>query len=338
MRPWLLFLIIASCLGCSSTARKGDAAFETLELRYEGMTGTVSVVELAEDLGYLAPIKLTYVGNNATGGPHSLQAVVSGDLDIGSSFNGAIIKMVASKAPLRSVVAAYGTDGEAYSGFFVLDDSPVHSARDLIGKAVSLNTLGAHAEFALREYLARGGLSPEQIKQVTVLALPPVHGEMALRMKQVQAAHLINTFRDKALDRGGVRKLFSDHDMWGSFNAGSYVMSKRFVAEHPKTVRKFVEAVGKAHAWSRSQSHTTVRARMEAIIHTRKRNEDASAVAYWKSYGAATELGQLSEREFSMWIEWLERDGQLARGQVRPSDVYTNEFQPASARFAQRVP
>ena len=77
---------------------------------------------------------------------------------------------------------------------------------------------------------------------------------------------------------------------------------------------------------------------MEAIIQKRRRNEDASAVAYWKSYGAASQLGQLSEREFSMWIEWLERDGQLARGQIRPRDVYTNEFQPQRARFAQRVP
>lgn len=106
----------------------------------------VSLPELAEDLGFLAPVKLDYVGNNSTGGPHSIQAVVSGDTDFGNSFNGAIIKLISAKAPLRCVVASYGTDEKQYSGFYALTDSPVKGAADLLGEHVSLNTLGAHAE------------------------------------------------------------------------------------------------------------------------------------------------------------------------------------------------
>jgi ABC-type nitrate/sulfonate/bicarbonate transport system substrate-binding protein len=127
----LVLVVLASCSRAAATKQVGD--FETDSLRYEGQAGYVTPAELAEHLGYLAPIRLSYVGNNATGGPHSIAAVVSGDLDFGSSFNGAIIKLVAAKAPLRAVVAAYGTDELTFQGFYVLDESPIRGPRDQRG-------------------------------------------------------------------------------------------------------------------------------------------------------------------------------------------------------------
>jgi ABC-type nitrate/sulfonate/bicarbonate transport system substrate-binding protein len=40
-------------------------------------------------------------------------------------------------------------------------NTTIRNARDLIGKKVGMNTLGAHAELMRREYLACGGLSGE---------------------------------------------------------------------------------------------------------------------------------------------------------------------------------
>jgi ABC-type nitrate/sulfonate/bicarbonate transport system substrate-binding protein len=311
-------------LACTKPDVRGRDGLETLSLRYEGSANIVTLPELAEDLGYLSPVKLEYVGNNSTGGPHSIQAVVSGDTDFGNSFNGAIIKLIAAKAPLRCVVASYGTDEQQYSGFYALDTSQVRGPADFVGKHVSLNTLGAHAEFALREYLARGGVSADQ---VTMVPLPLPNGELALRNRQVEVAHMALIFREKALARGGVHKVFSDYDLWGAFNAGSHVMSTRFLAKNPNTARKFVQAVGKAVAWTKSQPREVVVARMKQIIHKRKRHEDTSAVHYWRSFGVATPHGELHQRDFAMWIEWLVKDGQLAKGQLKPSDVYSNEYQ-----------
>jgi hypothetical protein len=36
-----------------------------------------------------------------------------------------------------------------------------------------------------------------------------------------------------------------------------------------------------------------------------------------------------------MWIGWLERDRQLKPGQVKPADIYTNEFQPGKGALSQ---
>jgi ABC-type nitrate/sulfonate/bicarbonate transport system substrate-binding protein len=321
----LALLLLSTCSRVPPGQRSDG--YETLELRYEGNPGQVSIHELAEDLGYLAPVKLKYVGANASGGPHSIQAVVSGDLDIGSSFNGAIVKLVASKAPLTAVVAAYGTDAVNFQGTYVLDDSPVKTASDLIGKQVSMNTLGAHAEFAVREWLARSGLSNEKAKQVSLIALPAINGEQALRQKQVDAAVLGSIFQHKAVARGGVRKLVSDYDMFGPLTAGSVVMSNRFLKQNPNTVRKYVSAVGSAFAWLQSHTNEEAIARFTQIIKKRGRHEDLSVVEHWSGNGVSAPHGRLEDRDFQVWIDWLVRDKQIAPGQIRSSDIYTNEYQ-----------
>nr|WP_049949462.1 hypothetical protein [Sorangium cellulosum] len=55
-------LSLAACSKAEPGGGQGDRAagdYEVLELRHQGFAGVVSVPELAEDLGYLAPLKLT---------------------------------------------------------------------------------------------------------------------------------------------------------------------------------------------------------------------------------------------------------------------------------------
>ena len=73
-------------------------------------------------------------------------------------------------------------------------------------------------------------------------------------------------------------------------------------------------------------------ARLRAIIAKRKRQENDEVVQYWKSTGIAGTAGQLHDRELQIWIDWLVKDGVLKPGQLRPSDVYTNEFNPAAGK------
>lgn len=323
---WLSLLLLVACSRVPAPQRHPDG-YETLELRYEGNPGTVSIHELAEDLGYLAPIKLNYVGANASGGPHSIQAVVSGDLDIGTSFNGAIVKLIAHKAPLKAVVASYGTDAATFQGTYVLEESPVRKASDLIGKQVSMNTLGAHAEFSLREWLARSGLSVDKAKQVSMIALPASNGEQALRQKQVDAAVLGSIFQRKAVARGGLRRIASDFEMFGPLTAGSVVMSTRFIEQNPNTVRKYVRAVSRAFDWLHAHSNQEAIERYRHIVHKRKRNEDTSVIEHWTGNGVSSPHGRLEDRDFDVWIDWLVRDGQVSPGQITAKDVYTNEYQ-----------
>jgi ABC-type nitrate/sulfonate/bicarbonate transport system substrate-binding protein len=296
---------------------------EKTEVRYQGWASQVTFAELAEDLGYLAPLKLKWVGNTISG-PQDIQTVVTGDVDIGGAFYGAIVKLVAAKAPIKAVIGYYGSDADTYYGYYVKQDSPIKTARDLIGKKVAVNTLGAHLEFVLREYLSRGGLSAAEAKQVTLVAVPPVTGEQALRQGQVEVTALNGILRDKALERGGLHKLFTDTDLFGDFTGGAYVLREKFIKDNPNTARKLVEGISRAIEWARTTPPEEVRARFEKIIAERRRNEDASSIKYWKSTGVASKGGLITDAQLQVWIDWLVKDGLLKPDQLKASDIYTN--------------
>jgi ABC-type nitrate/sulfonate/bicarbonate transport system substrate-binding protein len=186
--------------------------------------------------------------------------------------------------------------------------------------------LVAHLEFVLLEYLARNVLSPAEVKQVTLVASPPVTGEQALRQGQVEVTTLSGVLRDKALERGGLRRLFADTELFGNFTGGSYVLRERFIRDNPNTARKLIEGLSQAIAWAQTTSPEEVRGRFERIIAERKRNEDASPIKYWKSTGVATKGGLIGDAEVQVWIDWLVKDGLLKPDRLKASDIYTNTF------------
>ncbi|MCK2220143.1 ABC transporter substrate-binding protein [Actinomadura sp. ATCC 31491] len=325
----LLPAVLAGCGGAEATT----GASEVKVLRYQGNAGAVTFAELAESLGYLGDVKLKWVGNT-TSGPQDIQSAATGQTDFGGAFNGAIIKLKAARAPIRAVVGYYGSDRETFNGYYVKQDSPIRTARDLIGKKIGVNTLGAHHEAVIKEYLKRQGLTPEEVKQVQLVVIPPVNTEQALRQGQLDAGTLGGVLRDKALERGGLRPLFTDVDLFGPFTAGSIVLREDFIADNPATVKTFVAGFAKAVEWAQTHSRAEVVARFEQIIAKRGRNESADTVRLWKSTGIAGKGGVIAPKEFQTWIDWLEREGELRPGQVKAADVYTNEFNPYAAGSA----
>lgn len=335
----VLCCALLGALGCSkdrASAASGPAHAEAKHtLRYQGSAGLVTYPELAEALGYLAPVQLVHVGNTISG-PQDIQSVVTGDTDFGGAFNGAIVKLLLSKAPIRAVIGLPGVDEETWYGFYVLDDAKIRSARDFIGKKVAMNTLGAHHEFVLKEYLQRGGLTKAEVEQVTLVVLPPVNTEQALRARQIDVAVLGSVVRDKALERGGIHPVFSDYELFGQMTSASYVVHERLAREHPETVRKFVEATGKAMTWVRERPREEVVARMEQIIAQRGRSENSALLRYFRPVRGELPGGLLSDLQFQRWIDWMVRDGQLQNGQLKASELYTNQFNPLSRPAVKR--
>jgi ABC-type nitrate/sulfonate/bicarbonate transport system substrate-binding protein len=311
---------LAACGGSDEPAA-GD---QVKELRYQGSVGSVTLPELAADLGYLGDLELNWIGNTISG-PQDIQAATTGDTDFGGAFNGAIVKLASSGAPITAVIGYYGVDDVTFNGFYVLDDSPIKSARDLIGKKIGVNTLGAHAEAITKTYLTKAGLTDDEIKQVELIVVPPVNTEQSLRAKQIDVAALGGTLRDKALDRGGIHALYTDYDLLGKFTAGSYIFRDDFLEKNPDTVKTFVSGVGRAIEWSRTTPRDEVIARLKDIIKKRGREEDDSQTQFWKSYGVNGKGGVIEEREFATWIEWLDRAGELKKD-IKAADVYSNDY------------
>jgi ABC-type nitrate/sulfonate/bicarbonate transport system substrate-binding protein len=169
-------------------------------------------------------------------------------------------------------------------------------------------------------------MTQEEIRQVMLVSLPPLNVEQALRQGQVDVSVLTSIYRDVAVERGGLRLLFSDLDLFGPFTAGTYVLKTDFIARHPQAARRFVEGVGRALDWSRDTPREQVQQRFADIIARRKRNENAALVKYWRSYGVAGRRGRIEPKDFQIWIDWLVRSGELKAGQVPRASVFTNEL------------
>ena len=333
MKKWLLVAILAVVGAVLAACGNDDVKTASGEngetvIKYQMARATVYPAELAADLGYLEGIKLQSV-SDFKGGTESIQLVGTGEIDLGNAFTGAVIKAASKNVKLHSVIGYYGSDELTNIAAYVLEGSNIKEAKDLIGKKVGVNILGAHLEVVLKEYLLQGGLTDKEISEVQLVTVPMTSAEQTLRAKQIDAVLLIGPAKDLAIERGGLTELFVDYEVIGqSFTAGNYFFSEKFAEENPKVVKQFVEGVAKAIEWSRETPREEVIERMENIIKKRDPNESIDNIKFWKSFGVASEGGVISDEEMQIWIDWLVKSGELKEGEIKPSDLYTNEYNP----------
>lgn len=333
--PWrALTLAVAASWCFSQTSAPGfaqttktDNVPEVTELRHQGWSGLVLFPELAEDLGYLGPIKLKWVGNTISG-PQDIQSVVTGDTDFGGAFNGSIAKLIVARAAIKAVIAYYGSDKDTYTGLYVQQDSPIQGPKDLLGKKIGVNTLAAYQEYVITDYLLRNGFSKDDVKKVTLVPAPPVNLAQLLRQGQIEATFLQDVVREKSVSQGGLREITSDVKEYGPLSLASYVLTNKFIEKNPRATKLFVEATARAIEWARTTPRDQVKARLKSIVEKRKRNEDPTIVDFWKSPQVAGKGGLISDKEFATYIDWYVQTGQLKKDQIKPSDVYTNAFNP----------
>lgn len=295
---------------------------EPVTIRYLASQGSVSPHELAAELGYLEPlgIKIENVGY-AQGGPASLFALASGDVDLGSAATSAVVNSIAGGNDFVAAYASNGINDQVQSVFYVLDDSPIKSIKDIAGKSIAVNTLGAHLDYTVREALHQNGL-PENAANLIVVPGPQL--EQTLRSKQVDVAALgywQATFEGKLKEGGGVRAIFDDTDVLGEIAGGFIVLRRDFIAAHPKAARDFVEQSTRAADWSRENPDE---ARKVIASLLEKRGEDGSLAKYWTGFGLRPGA-QATERDLGFWIDVLERGGSLPKGKLKAADLL---FQP----------
>ena len=317
--------------GCSTQQVDKNPTAEVTHLRYQSYPGLVSLPELAQDLGYLGKIKLDYVGT-VQGGPQDLLTLVSGDVDFASAFNGAVVKVIAAGLDVVPVVASYGSDEDMNVGFYVLENSPIRSPRDFIGKKVAVNAFGAHYEFVVKDYLLRHGLTEKEIREVELIVLPPVSTEQSLRNGQIDIAVFSGILEKRALKSGGVRPIFKDIELYGPFTAGSYAMRKDFIAQHRDAAKTFVNGVARAQEWLHHTPKEQIVTRMESIIDKRQRNETKVLIPYYTGTGVKDVGGVQKNQDFEPWVNALVQEQKLKPHQLNVSTLYSNEFNPYAAQ------
>lgn len=294
------------------------AAADDVTIRYLASRGGLDASELAEQLGYFkgTGITLKDVGY-AQGGPESLFALAGGSVEIGSAATPAILNSIASG---NDFVVAYPTNGvndAVHSSFEVLPDSPIRTIKDLVGKKIAVNTLGAHLDYTIREAFRSAGL-PETSAQLVVVPGPQL--EQVLRSHQVDVAafgYWQTTFEGFANKHGALRTVFTDNQVLGDIAGGFTVLRRDWVNAHPEAAKTYIKESARALDYAREHPAETQTIIAEVL---KARGENPEVAQYFAGYGVRPG-GLPTLRDVQFWIDLLTRDGKLRSGQLSAKDI-----------------
>jgi ABC-type nitrate/sulfonate/bicarbonate transport system substrate-binding protein len=320
-----LALVLAGL--CLCVNRAGAAAARNPDqptiIRYLAGYGFIATYEVADALGWLREkgIMLESEGYSQ-GGPESLAAMASGSVDLAGAATPAIINALAGGAKIRGVMPGGGINKSVNSKFFVLADSDIKAAQDLKDRSVAVNTLGAHLDYTVREYLRGHGLPEDDAKLIIV---PGPQLDQILRHKQADVVAVgawQSIFAGKIEAEGGARVLFTDYDVLGPIVLGSTAMEKAFIDRHPQAVKDFVTASDRAADWT--EEHPDEAKKLVARI-LAERGENVELAKFWRGFGLR-EHALYIDHDAQYWIDVLVRSGRLKTGQFTPEDVETNKY------------
>lgn len=300
-------------------ALSGSAlAAEEVKFRYLASQGGLSAHELAAELGYFdgTGITIENVGY-ATGGPASLIALASGDVEIGSAATSAVLNSIIGGNDFVAAYPSNGINDEVQSIFYVLEDSPIRDIKDIAGKTIAVNTLGAHLDYTIREALHSVGLPSDAANQIVV---PGPQLEQVLRSGQVDVSafgYWQTTFEGAAKQKGGLRAIFDDTDVLGEIAGGFIVLRRDFIEKRPEAARIFVEQSERALDYAREHPEETRAIFAKALA---ERGENPDIAQYFRGYGVRPG-GKAVERDLQFWIDVLVREGKLKEGQLSAGDI-----------------
>lgn len=311
-------------LSKKETKANASATKEFITLKTTGSLGaSATIIDIAEEKGFLEEqgIKLERIGA-VQGGTEAVQALITGSIDIAGSAWQPWINAVNRGSKLKVVVAGQGQNAKEPGILWIVKkNSSIRSAKDLVGKKLAVNVLGAEADYVTRAYLKQNGLS---IEQVQLIVVPWPQHEQVFKSEQVEMVATNTPFSDKILEGGDARVLFSNYDIRGETALYVYGVREDLIVKNPQAVRKFVTAIAKAYDWSAENPEEA----RKVVAEIYKKNGNNPELAKYWSPRIAWEHGLIKDKDVQWWLDVFVGDGKLQQGQIKPSDIYTNEFNP----------
>ncbi len=238
------------------------------------------------------------------------QALIAGNVEY-TTVPTAALTAALQGAPLRVLFTTYQK-----AMFWLYSRPEIREVKDLVGKKVAVSSIGAAADSALREFLARYGL--EAGRDIVVLSIGVGSTRfVALQNGTVDAAMLTTPWNFKAPETG-LRELVSFVKQDLIRLNGSIVVRDALLQSDRPSVEKFVRATEKGFL-------STLHSRSETaaiLARNMKISEDLAAKIYDLARPAMTPEGVLSdELQKRALAPMLER---LGRRDVPPLDKFFN--------------
>jgi len=332
----VIFTLLATSGGCSKSGNNNpgteseknnnsnnsstvtdESSFDVIKLPSSSNPLNVDTITIAEELGFFKEqrIKIERVG--IVPWSQLIPSLVSGKIHFASGHINRVAAAVAAGAKVKAVPAnTLTTEEKPHMTFVVKEESPIRAPEDILGKKVAIMAYGGCNEYTPYEYLKKNGISDPKGK-FEIVIVPAGKEEEALRKGDVEIA---GTHDDPAnlLDRGGVRILFTDYDIWDDVGGQApFFAAESFIDKNPDLVKRFVTVIGKVNKWINENQQEAIE------INAKVYNVDASKVRV----GYFVSDAVIKEDTVQLWIDILNGYNDLKRD-IKASEIYTNEFNP----------
>lgn len=273
-------------------------------------------------------------GIQGGGGTVALQALLANNVDSAGSAWPAWINIVAKGGKIKALlgtIVATKSNQPGNSGLLVLQESGIHAIKDLAGRKIAVNVLGAEADYVIRQYLKKNGLSIDQVQLVVV---PMENQEQMLRSRQVDAVAWTSnggTYFDMAVENGGVREIpgTRNFDVKGENELYAVGFRDDFIKKHPDTVRRYVRAYDTARRTLYSEFlKDPERVRKAYADISKEKGGNPRLAKYFQATSWSPDFPLIADKDIQWWIDRFTENGVLKPGEVKASDVYTNTFNP----------
>jgi len=202
-------------------------------------------VYIAQDKGFYRENNIDVDAVFTRGGGENVQAVVSGDAQIGLGTGTlAVISAFVKKAPIK-IAAAEITGMDAF--WYVLANTPMRKLEDLAGKKIAYSRPGASSHMAvlgIADQIKAKGLKPAE--PVSLGGIPEVY--TALRTGQTDAGWSVAPFQLDKVEKGELRVVVRGEEInaMKEISARVHFVNNDFAAKNPDAVRGFFRAQQRA--------------------------------------------------------------------------------------------
>lgn len=315
----VIILLSVLVVGCGSgknteTAAK-PGANSVVEFKYPD-NPSFDLIYIAEELGYFkdSGVQPKYVGRIAEG--QIIPSVGTGAIDFGNRHTPLVIAAIANGSDVKIVAAGTkSTQQSPHMKYFVRADSPIKELKDLVGKKVGINSFGACSEYVTKKLLQDNGLEGK----VQLVQIPNEQLDQVLKQGVVDVSIIHPPHSGRAEKTPELRKLFSDYDIdQGISGMNPITVNGKFARENPEALKTIVGILAKTAAWVNAHPEEA-----RQVI-AKRLKMDVNLVENYGYYGDQI----IPAPEINYWIERLEAEGKLTKGQVKPEAIYTNEYNP----------
>jgi NitT/TauT family transport system substrate-binding protein len=179
------------------------------------------------------------------GGGETLQAVISGSVDIGiGAGTSSVLGAFSKGAPLRILLAGATGAGDLY--WYVPADSPLKSFSELNGKTVAYSTAGASTHITLLALIKHFGVTAKAVSTGAAA------GTMTQTMsRQIDVGWASPPFGLDALDKGSIRLIARGSDAPSTHDqtVRVHIVNANSLKQRRAVIDRFAAAYREAYEW-----------------------------------------------------------------------------------------